>query len=86
MIERVKQHESRFKKSHAGTATKDQVKEWRHALAQKWLFYPAGAPSSSFPVPARPFTVKAFLCSVLLTNMKGSVKDESRKMSNLQRL
>ena len=37
VYERVKQCESRFKKSHAGTANKAQVEQWRHALAQKWL-------------------------------------------------
>ena len=45
---------------------------------------PPGLPGLVFLLGSS-FTVKAFLRGVLLTNTKGSVKDKSRNMSNLQR-
>ena len=54
VYERVKQCESRFKKAHGGAATKDQVKQWRHAVAQKWLFLSCRGSKFKFPSSARP--------------------------------
>ncbi len=39
VYERVKQLESRFKKSQAGAPSEDEMKRWRYGLAQKWLFW-----------------------------------------------
>ena len=38
VYERVKQLESRFKKSQAGAPSRDEMNQWRYGLAQKWLF------------------------------------------------
>ena len=54
VYERVKQCESRFKKAHGSAATKDQVKEWRHVVAQKWLFLSCRGSNFKFPSSARP--------------------------------
>ena len=73
VYERVKQLESRFKKSHAGTLTKTEMKEWRYALAQKWLFLSCPAPGSTVYTVSPSSRMKNSFWSALCCTQRRSV-------------